>query len=73
MDGMALLNDYVGGVQVTVKDDFSQVDSSLIQGETITLTGEQALIFVLVRGFPIKRIFRECLVSKNICNRSILS
>ena len=24
MDGMALLNDYVGGVQVTIKDDFSQ-------------------------------------------------
>ena len=50
MDGMALLNDYVGGVQVTVKDDFSQVDSSLIQGETITLTGEQALTYIRSRS-----------------------
>ena len=50
MDGVAILNDLVGGVTVKVMDDFSQVDSSLVQGETVTLSGEQALTYVRARG-----------------------
>lgn len=50
MDGVALLNDLVGGVPVEVLDDFSGIDDSLVQGETVTLRGRQALTYVRSRG-----------------------
>jgi len=49
MDAVARLNDLVGGVEVTIEDDFSDVDETLIQGETVVLNGEQALHFVRSR------------------------
>lgn len=49
MDGIALLNDAVGGVTVEITSDFSQVDSGLPQGERVTLTGAQAVTFVRAR------------------------
>lgn len=42
MDALPLLNDAVGGVTVTIEDDFSQEDPSLVLGQEITLTGRQA-------------------------------
>lgn len=45
MDAVAILNDAVGGVTVTVTDDFSDVDPTITMGQ-ITLRGEQALSFV---------------------------
>lgn len=50
MDGVALLNDLVGGVTVEVLDDFSAIDDSLVQGETVTLQGQRALTYVRSRG-----------------------
>lgn len=50
MDGVALLNDLVGGVTVEVLDDFSGIDDSLVQGETVTLQGQQSLTYVRSRG-----------------------
>ena len=50
MDGVALLNDLVGGVTVEVLDDFSAIDDSLVRGETVTLQGQQALTYVRSRG-----------------------
>ena len=50
MDGVALLNDLVGGVTVEVLDDFSGIDDSLVQGETVTLQGQQALTYARSRG-----------------------
>lgn len=49
MDAVALINDMVGGVEVTVLEDFSGIDDSLIKGEKITLQGEQALTYVRTR------------------------
>ncbi|MBQ7574575.1 MAG: LCP family protein [Clostridia bacterium] len=49
VDGVAPLNDAVGGVTVTVEDDFSNIDPSLTQGATVTLTGTQAAEFVRSR------------------------
>lgn len=46
MDAISIINDKVGGVEVTVLDDFSQIDSSLEKGKTVTLTGAQALSYV---------------------------
>ena len=48
MDAIGILNDAVGGVTVTVTDDFSQVDESLPMGE-VTLNRAQALTFVRTR------------------------
>jgi LCP family protein required for cell wall assembly len=50
MGAIPVLNDLVGGVTVTIEDDFSAVDDTLIQGETITLTGEHALNYVRARS-----------------------
>ena len=45
MDAVAIVNDAVGGVTVTVTDDFSDVDPTITMGQ-LTLRGEQALSFV---------------------------
>lgn len=49
MDSVPVLNDLVGGVEVTVEDDFSGIDDTLVKGETVTLRGEQALTYVRSR------------------------
>lgn len=46
MDAVEVLNHLVDGVTVTIEDDFSQIDPNLKKGETVTLTDEQAMIFV---------------------------
>lgn len=46
MDAISIINDQVGGVEVTVLDDFSQLDPSLVEGQTVTLTGTQALTYI---------------------------
>ena len=48
LDAVAILNDAVGGVEVTVNDDFSQVDESIHKGKMV-LRGEQARSFVQTR------------------------
>ena len=48
MDAIGILTDAVGGVKVTVTDDFSEVDPSISMGET-TLNGQQAVSFVQTR------------------------
>lgn len=49
LDGVAAVNDAVGGVTLQVTSDFSKIDDSLVEGEWVTLTGEQALTFVRSR------------------------
>lgn len=49
LDSVAFLNDLVGGVEVTVLDDFTGIDDTLIKGQKITLHGEQALKYVRTR------------------------
>ena len=49
MDGMIILNDAVGGVTLEVMDDFTGIDDTLVQGETVTLLGEHALLYVRER------------------------
>lgn len=46
MDAIATLNHAVGGVEVTVLGDFSKVDPSLKEGETILLSDEQAFTYI---------------------------
>ena len=46
MGAISMINNMVGGVTVTIKDDFSLVDPTMVMGETIKLTDEQAMHFV---------------------------
>ena len=48
MDAIGILNDAVGGVTVTVVDDFSDVDPSIKMGQ-FTLLGDQAIHYVRTR------------------------
>lgn len=48
MDTIPILNDAVGGVTVTVEDDFSKVNPSITVGE-LTLKGDQVIDFVRTR------------------------
>ncbi len=49
MDAVPVSCDLVGGVEVTVLDDFTGIDETLIKGEKVTLFGEQALRYVRTR------------------------
>ena len=49
MDAVSVYNDLVGGVTVEMLDDFSSVDATMKKGETVTLTGPQALTYVRAR------------------------
>ena len=48
MDVISILNDAVGGVEVNVTEDFSDVDSTIPMGKHV-LTGQQALYYVQSR------------------------
>lgn len=49
MDAVSVYNDYLGGVELTVLDDFTGIDDTLVEGETVTLMGEHALNYVRTR------------------------
>ena len=49
MDAVSTVNDLVGGVEVEILGDFTKIDKALIEGEKVTLTGEQALLYVRTR------------------------
>ena len=49
MDEISQLNHVIGGATVTIEDDFSSVDPSLVKGTTITLTDEQAYNYLHAR------------------------
>ena len=49
MDAVGIVNDCAGGVEVYIKDDFSNIDESLIKDSNVTLSGDQALTYVRSR------------------------
>lgn len=49
MDSVRIINDSIGGVKVKVLSDFSGIDDTLKKGESVTLKGEQALLYVRSR------------------------
>ena len=49
MSGVGKLNDLVGGVQVEIPVDMTQIDPSFVKGEKVLLKGDQALLFVRSR------------------------
>lgn len=49
MGAIGTINDLIGGVEVEVLEDFSQFDSELVKGATVTLKNDQALTYVRMR------------------------
>ncbi len=49
MDAVPIVNDAVNGVELTILDDFSGIDDTLVKDSTMTLMGEQALTYVRSR------------------------
>ena len=49
LDAVAVSCDVVGGVDVTLLDDFTNIDETFVKGNKVTLTGEQALSYVRSR------------------------
>ncbi len=49
LDGISTLNDLLGGVEVTLEDDFSALDPVMTPGTTLTLMGDQAEYYVRTR------------------------
>ncbi len=49
MDAVSVFNDYLGGIELTVLDDFTGIDDTLVEGETVKLMGEHALNYVRIR------------------------
>lgn len=50
MDAVGKINDLVGGVTLTLLDDFTDLDPAMEQGKEMTLKGEQALLYVRNRA-----------------------
>jgi len=50
MDAVPILNDKVGGVSLSLKDDFTHLDPSYTKGTEVVLHGDQALKYVQERG-----------------------
>ena len=50
MDAVAVINDKIGGVTLTVSDDMTVLDKALVKGVEVTLKGEQALYYVRARS-----------------------
>lgn len=50
MDAVGKINDAVGGVTLTLMDDFSAMDPSMGKGQQVTLKGDQALMYVRSRS-----------------------
>ena len=64
IDGIAAVNDALGGVTVTLEDDFTHLDFAMAKGATLTLKGKQAEYYVRSRlgvgaGTNISRMTRQ--------------
>lgn len=64
LDGISELNDALGGVQVTLDEDFSAYDPEMTAGKTLTLTGMQAEYYLRYRydigdGSNASRLLRQ--------------
>lgn len=50
MDAVGVVTDKIGGVEVLVTDDFSEIDDTLVMGKRVVLNSGNALNFVRSRG-----------------------
>ena len=53
MSAIPIINDMVGGVDVTVLEDLTKADKKLVEGETVHLEGKEALTYVQNRDIKL--------------------
>lgn len=53
LECIQILNDLIGGVDVTMDQDYTMLDEAFVEGETVHLTGEQTMHFVRNRDTEI--------------------
>lgn len=53
LTAISVLNDALGGVTLTVPEDYTDIDPAFVKGSTITLTGEQAEKYVRKRDVTV--------------------
>lgn len=53
LECIQILNDMIGGVDVTMDQDYTMLDEAFVEGETVHLTGEQTMHFVRNRDTEI--------------------
>ncbi len=53
IDGISAINDVIGGVEITVPEDYTSIDEAFVQGATLTLTGSQAEKYVRYRDINV--------------------
>lgn len=53
IDGISTVTDALGGVTITIPEDYTQIDPSFIKGSTVTLDGAQAEKYVRTRDITV--------------------
>ena len=53
IEGISVINDVLGGVEITIPEDYTSIDEAFVQGTTLTLTGDQAERYVRYRDIEI--------------------
>lgn len=49
IDGISAINDVLGGVEITITEDYTFIDEAFVKGTTLTLNGSQAEKYVRYR------------------------
>ncbi len=49
IDGISIINDVLGGVEITIPSDYTSIDEAFVEGKTLTLSGSQAEKYVRYR------------------------
>ena len=49
LDSLARISDTLGGVEIQLRDDFSAIDPTMVQGQSVKLNGDQALTYIRPR------------------------
>lgn len=50
IDGISIINDVLGGVEITIPADYTSIDEAFVEGTTLTLSGSQAEKYVRYRN-----------------------
>lgn len=53
ISAVPVINDMLGGIKITVPEDYTDIDPAFVKGSTITLTGKQAERYVRYRDITV--------------------
>lgn len=75
MSTVPLINDFVGGVTITLDEDLTVLDSSWTEGATITLTSENCMKYIRARmevsdGTQLSRMHRQQIYLEEVARKA---